>query len=316
MFGPQRYEILLDFCYLCKLIGIICAHDGHGQRKTMKRMAVIWLCGLLLCSCEFFSGVIHDGKVVAKAGSHKLYSSELEQYIPSGLSPEDSTRLAMQYTNSWAADQLYLDLAEKELSKQERDVSRELEDYRRSLLKYRYEQAYVNQRLDTAITTEQIEAYFEAHKEQFTLRVPIVKARFMSFSADSPQLTEVRKKLASKKAAQLIEADSLAFSTALRYTDYGGAWVDAVTLAGEFGTDYMTLISGIKEGCFEMDGAGGEVSLAVISDLMKAGQTGPVEYYTERIKDILLSARKQQLLSTLEKDMLSRARAGDEFVIY
>ena len=284
--------------------------------RTVKRIVLILLAAMLLHSCEFFSGVIHDGTVVAKVGSHKLYSTDLDPYIPSGLSSEDSTRLAMQYINSWAADQLYLGVAEKELSKSERDVSRELEDYRRSLLKYRYEQAYVNQRLDTAITAAQVEDYFEAHLEQFSLRVPIVKARYMSFPKDSPVLPEIRRKLSSKKASALVEVDSLAFSSALHYTDFGGSWVDAVTVAREFGTDYMTLVSGIKDGCYEREDASGSVGIAIIADLMKAGQTGPIEYYTDRIKDILLSARKMKLLATLEQDLVSRAKAEEEFVIY
>ena len=52
---------------------------------------------------------------------------------------------------------LFMDMAETELSKGEKDVSREIESYRRSLLKYRYEQKYVNQRLDTAVTEADIE---------------------------------------------------------------------------------------------------------------------------------------------------------------
>lgn len=282
----------------------------------MKRAFSILLTLLTVCSCEFFSGVIHDGKVVAKVGSHKLYSTDIEKYIPSGLSVEDSTRMAAQYINSWASEQLYMDLASKELSKKEQDVTAELEDYRRSLLKYRYEQAYVNQRLDTAITPSQIEKYFESHQDRFILKVPVVKARFMSFAADSPILPEIKKRISSKKPSEIVEADSLAFSSALRYTDFGGSWVDAGTVAREFGTDYAALLSGIKDGCYESVGPAGDVQIAIISDIMKAGQTGPVEYYTPSIKDILLSARKQQLLSDLEKDLIKRARAEEKFVIY
>ena len=71
------------------------------------------------------------------------------------------------------------EVAEKELSKSEKNVDKELEDYRRSLLKYRYEQKYVNQRLDTAVTDAQIEKYYEAHIETFKLSLPIAKARFL-----------------------------------------------------------------------------------------------------------------------------------------
>ena len=103
-------------------------------------------------SCKTITSFVHDGRVVAKIGNHKLYASDLNAYIPDSASPEDSTRLALQYINSWASDMAFIDVAEKELSKSEKNVDKELEDYRRSLLKYRYEQKYVNQRLDTAVT--------------------------------------------------------------------------------------------------------------------------------------------------------------------
>ena len=83
----------------------------------------------LLVSCRAIGDFIHDGDVAASVGAHKLYLSELEAFIPNGVSPEDSTRLAEQYIRSWATGCLYADMAEQQLSKSEKDVSRELEDY-------------------------------------------------------------------------------------------------------------------------------------------------------------------------------------------
>ena len=93
-------------------------------------------------------------------GQEKLYRSDIDKVIPKGIVPEDSVRLSRQYINSWASDRVYLKIAEEQLSKAERDVTVELEDYRKSLLKYRYEQLYVNERLDTSVSHEHIEEYY------------------------------------------------------------------------------------------------------------------------------------------------------------
>ena len=271
---------------------------------------------MLFTSCDFFLGVIHDGKVVAQAGSHKLYSTELENFIPSGLSAEDSTRLAMQYINSWAADQLYLDIAEKELSKGELDVDRELEEYRRSLLKYRYEQAYVNQRLDTAVTRSQIEDYFEAHKDQFILRVPILKLRMMSFTKDSPSYSEFRKKISSKKPSDLSEADSLAYSASLRYTDFGGSWVDAVTVAREFGIDYGQMLAKMNQSYIIFEsGDVSDIKAAYVREMRRTG-VAPFDFCSDRIREYILSGRKHDLLIALEQSLLKGASDDGQFVIY
>ena len=59
-----------------------------------------------------------------------------------------------QYVNNWAIQHLLLKKAESELSKSDRDVQQELEDYKNSLLVYRFEKYFIEQRLDTLITEE------------------------------------------------------------------------------------------------------------------------------------------------------------------
>ena len=150
----------------------------------------------------------------------RLYRSDLDAVVPRGLPAEDSVRLARQYINTWASDRIYVSIAEEQLSKSEKDVTRELEDYRISLLKYRYEQLYVNERLDTAVSDDRIEEYYESHKEDFRLERPLVKARFLRIHTDSPMLETIRKKMNSSDANDLIEADSLEFSSAFMFTSW------------------------------------------------------------------------------------------------
>lgn len=280
-------------------------------------IAVIVL--LAMTSCETITSFVRDlryGQVVAKVGSHKLYASELASYIPDSASPEDSTRLALQYINTWASDQLFNDVAERELSKTEKNVDKELEDYRHSLLKYRYEQKYVNQRLDTAVTRAQIEKYYEDHSANFKLSLPIAKAVYMNISEESPNLEIIKKKMRSNKPEARIEADSIAFSSAFRYTDFGDKWVDLVKLSREVGTDYGTLLSQVKDGMAEIPDGNGNLNIVYFFSLMKAGQVGPVEYFEEQIRDIILSTRKQALLVRLERDLIENARNQEYFVIY
>lgn len=288
-----------------------------NNRPTALCIAVIVL--VAMTSCETVTSFVRElryGQVVAKVGSHRLYASELASYIPDSASPEDSTRLALQYINTWASDQLFTDVAERELSKSEKNVDSELEDYRHSLLKYRYEQKYVNQRLDTAVTKAQIEKYYDDHAENFKLSLPIAKAVYMNISADSPNLEIIKKKMRSDKPEARIEADSIAFSSAFRYTDFGDRWVDLVKLSREVGTDYGTLLSQVRDGYAELPDGNGNLNIVYFFSLMRAGQTGPVEYFEEQIRDIILSTRKQALLSRLERDLIENARNQENFVIY
>ena len=136
----------------------------------MKKCKVLLIAALAaLAGCNLVNDLVHDDQVVAKACGEKLYLSVLSQYIPDGLTPEDSTRLALQYINSWASDILFKHTAEAQLSKEDKDVSKELEDYRKSLLKYRYQQKYIAEHLDSLVTPEEISGYYEANPDKFRL---------------------------------------------------------------------------------------------------------------------------------------------------
>lgn len=269
----------------------------------------------VLPSCKTVQSIIHDDEVVAKLGDHKLYRADLEGIVPAGTSSEDSLNLVNLYINSWATNMAFQDIAQQSLSKEEKDVSKEVEAYRQSLLRYRFEQHHVAEKLDTNVSRKEITDYYEAHKSSFKLPRPILKARFLNIAKDSPSLPEIKRLMSSDDPLEVEAADSAAFGTAQRYRDFSAHWIDAVTLAAEFGVDYVEMLSR-KKGSFIEIPDGSNVSLAYVARMVGAGETAPVEYCEERIKDIILSGRKHELLTTLEQELIEEAKLKENFVIY
>ena len=286
------------------------------MRRGIYIIASILIVLPALSSCRAISSFLRGGEVVAEVSGEKLYRSDLDAVIPKGISQEDSTYLARQYINTWASEMVYLGIAEQQLSKTEKDVTKELEDYRKSLLKYRYEQLYVNERLDTAVSDDLVEEYYSAHQEKFVLGRPLVKARFLSISDESPAKDQIRKRMSSGEVEDLIEADSLAYSSALKFTTWSDEWVDVTVLAREFQLDYETLLGQVKNKWIEKVDTLGVARLAYIPEIIRKGEVAPLEYSAPAIKDIIISSRKQTLISTLEQDLLKDARENGQFVIY
>jgi hypothetical protein len=286
------------------------------MKRLLNIIAAIIIVLPTLSSCRAISSFLKGSEVVAEVGSEKLYRSDLDAIMPKGISQEDSVYLAKQYINTWAAELVFLGIAEEQLSKTEKDVTKELEDYRKSLLKYRYEQLYVNERLDTAVTDELVEEYYNSHQEKFILARPLVKARFLSISDESPAKDQIRKRMSSDEVEDLVEADSLAYSSAYKFTTWSDEWVDVTVLAREFPLDYETMLSQVRNRWIEKVDTLGVARLAYISDMMKKGEVAPIEYSAPVIRDIIISTRKQTLISTLEQDLLNDARENGKFVIY
>lgn len=288
----------------------------------MKKVVYILLLALLAVSCKMTrqfqdaASEMFRGEVVAKVNNHKLYRSQLQKYIPAGVSPEDSASLARQWVNAWAEDLLLLDMAEEQLSDADKDVSKELEEYRRTLLKYRYEQLYINQRLDTLITDEEIETYYAANQDRFRLERPLLRSRYMVISADARSLKILKQKMSSDDEMEVMEADSLGSYAAIKYVDAADTWMDAITLAQEMGTDYRSLLSSIKHQFYEYPDNNGNLRVAYIAEIAPEGKPAPIEYVYERIRDIILSSRKHKLETDLEHQLLEDAKSNDKFVIY
>lgn len=286
------------------------------MKRYLRFIAILMIVLLAISSCKAITSFFSGDEIVAVAASEKLYRSDLERVLPKGISAEDSTRLAMQYIATWVSDIVYVSIAEEQLSKAEKDVTKELEDYRKSLLKYRYEQLYVNERLDTAVTDSQVQDYFDSHQDKFLLQRPVLKARFLAIFSDSPAKEQIRKRMSSDDVNVLVEADSLAFSAAHRYIGWNDEWVDVTVLAKEFGMDYTEVLAKRKGDWVEMEGEDGISRIAYISDMVKEGELAPVEYAAQSIRDIIISTRKQKLITTLEQDLLKDARDNGKFVIY
>lgn len=284
----------------------------------MKKWLYIALALIACTSCQLAdtAAELLKGEVVARVGKHKLHRSELDRFIPSGVSPEDSSALAQRYINGWAEDLILLDMAEEQLSASEKDVSKELEDYRRALLKYRYQELYINQRLDTLVTEEEVEDYYKDNKDKFRLDRPLLKARYMIIPADSKSLKTLKKKMSSDDDADLLSVDSLALTATIKYVDASDTWTDALTLAKDLGTDYRSLIGSIKESFAQVSDDSGNLHIAYIAEMVAEGKPAPLEYCTDRIRDIILSSRKHSLESTLESELLEDAIRNEKFVIY
>ena len=80
--------------------------------------------------------------------------------------------------------------------------------------------------------------------------------------------------------------------------------------------DYREVLAKRKGDWVEMEGEDGISRISYISDIVKEGELAPVEYAAQSIRDIIISTRKQKLITTLEQDLLKDARDNGKFVIY
>ena len=134
---------------------------------------------------------------------------------------------------------------------------------------------------------------------------------------ESPALDLIKKKMASDAAEDLAEADSLAYTSAIRYEDRSDVWLDMPVYAKFFGYDYGTVLSKLRsDGYIILEEEQGDIKIGYVCQMRKPGTTAPPEYCEARIREIILSNRKHALLSSLEQDLLKDALDQDKLIIY
>lgn len=269
----------------------------------------------LAVSCQWTDRLL-KGDAVARAGGRVLYRGELEAVIPDGVSAEDSVALAENYIRRWATRSLMLEQADRQLTKEEKDVSRELDDYRTSLLVFRYEQRYLAQRLDTAVDVAEREAYYRKNAGHFSATSSIVKGRFIRLHRNSPNLERIRAGYRTMDPDAVERLEELCYNSALVYTDFGNAWTDLSRIAGEMGA----VLSDCEEALNRRDWmefeSMGYVSLLFVYDRVPPGERQPFDYCSDRIAEILVSRRRDSLIHNLERDLLQEAAENNELTIY
>ena len=84
----------------------------------------------------------------------------------------------------------------------------------------------------------------------------------------------------------------------------------------ELGTDEVSMMWALRNRFIELPDGEDNLRVAYVAAIVPQGSPAPLEYCEERIREIILSARKHALTESLERDLLNDALAKGKFVIY
>jgi hypothetical protein len=280
----------------------------------MRRFGLILLLLPLLGACKYITFSSKEN-VVAEIDHHQLLASEISGLIAPGLPREDSLALLRQYVNSWALSLLMEKRAEKELPKEEKDVHQALEEYRRSLLVFRYEKNYLEQRIDTLITEAERRNFFQGNQDIFLLKEPIAKARYIKVSKSSPYLETLRSLYKTRSIEEGYQLEQLAQNATEKYETFQDQWISASQLARDLPLQTDACIEAMKKGYFECADNYSH-HLVMVFEQMPAGVPAPQEYEEANIRNMILAKRKQELLRKLEQEVLQDGWQTQQLKVY
>ncbi len=279
------------------------------------RSAVYFL--TLLCfiaGCDVFKKS-EEREVIARAGEHKLYVDELLSSLPENLNTEDSLTFTTNYITSWATQMLLLDKAELNLLDDAKDVSAQLEEYRRSLIIYQYEKNMVNQGLDTAVSSKEIQDYYNNNKDNFELQDNIARAVFVKLAKDTKEVEKVAKWMRSTKAENREKLEEFSIQHAKSFHLNDEQWVPFGQLLGQMPkTSYLNLNYFSLYTFAHVQDSTAHYLLNV-KEIKYKNSVSPLEFEEQNIRNIILNQRKLEFIQKLEKDIFDEAVSKNQFEI-
>lgn len=296
----------------------------------MARLSV-WF--LLILSGGFASGCKNSEPpnpltaVVATAHGDELTLGEINAEMPAPLTGMDSASWCQRFIADWQQRRTLVHLAKTELPESERDFHREITQYTEALFIHAYEDRYLRDNLDTALSTSELQSFLDEQPELFKLNAPVFRARWLVFPANEPFPRDIRdwqRQLASSDAEVLSNLSSRCTDASMDHDLEAQQWWSWAELSERLPLDprrasRQQASNRVTKIEWKTDTAAGraddERALLLVTERLRTGQVSPVERVADRIGELLLHRRRNRTLVTMREQAVEAAWAEEALTI-
>ena len=254
---------------------------------------------------------------IAKAGDRVLFLDEIPMNGVTTDSPADSAAYVQNYINKWAKRELLFQKAADNMSpEQMEEIDYQVAETRRNLVVHEYQSMMMIQKMDTIISREEMERYYERNGEGFMLTSNIVKALFIKLPVETPGMWKFRTLIRSDKQKDIQELESLCYQFAERFDDFNEGWITMDKLSVEMKDEIPNQENFLRWTKFHEARDSASVYLVAINDFRLRGTLAPFEYVMEDIRRLIWNNSRIEFLQELENGIYNEGLKQNSFKIY
>lgn len=272
------------------------------------RTSICILLGLILLGSCTKKSTTEQKNVLVKVNERVLTQEEVAAVLPKNISSADSLLWSESYIKQWIKDGLVYDVALQNLDEDNRtEIDRLVDSYRHSLIRYRYQEQLIQERLSANITEEEKQKFYEENRDQFILDHSLLKGLFLKIPIDAPNLNEVKKWYRSTSEPAIEKIEKYSVQNALVYDYFYDKWISfdevfinipiKVTDETEFLRTHSFVETTDSSYCYLLN----------IEEYVAKGKIAPFEYASKQISDMLVNKRKVQFLKNFEEELYNDA---------
>ena len=277
----------------------------------MKYSFLFMLLILLFPACHWIGKTPSSQDAFAKVNERILLHEEIKVQIPKGLSLDDSLIRAESLGKKRIIEMLMDDVAYKNLGDEKMEIDKLVNEYRRSLIRQRYQERMVNDRVSAFIRESDQITYYESNKEQFLLNVNLIKGLFLKIPLTAPGIDNIRSWYVSKTDESLEKIEKYCLQNALIYDDFYDHWVDFNEVIEKIPNRISNPTQFIRVNNHLEVSDSVYVYLLNISDRQPIGSIAPFDYVKTQIHSMLVNKQKIDFLRDFgEKLYLDAVKNG------
>lgn len=254
-----------------------------------------------------------QNKPLARVFDKYLYAHDLSGLVKPGTSPSDSLAMVLGYIQDWVKQELMLSKAEDNVVVDKETMDRKLEDYRASLLVYEYENLLTKDKLDTAVTQQQLQEYYNAHADNFDLQNDIIRLRYAKIKLSENRLEQMRRAWADGGFPD-DRLEDMCKVSATKYSLNDTVWLPLDQIGSIIPKGIQGGILGAT-GTFERRDSS-YLYLIKIKEYKTVGSTAPLSFEKENIYQILVNKRKVELIKKIKEEIFKHALEHKDFEVY
>ena len=270
---------------------------------------------LLIISCELENNSKEEP--IARVKDNFLFFSEIQESLDENMSQNDSILAVNSAINNWASKKLLYEKAIFNLSNsKQNELDQLVRSYESDLYISNYEKEWLKTRVDTIVSNDQLQSYYNDNKNKFRLRQDILLARFIELPIENFNKTQIVRSFRRLNFQDKIYLDSISLQFKSSFIN------DSVWLRPELFFNKFKIENKIKYNRYLRKKSFFEIKdleslyLVYISDILRKNDYAPLSYVKPTLVQILLNKRKLDMKKQLKTDILKQGISEKNFEIY
>jgi hypothetical protein len=282
----------------------------------MKLLITLLFAVFALLSCEYISSKSEKEKTVARVYESYLYESDLAGIVEPGISGQDSIIIMRRYIDTWVRQQLLLNEAQNNLAPEQMNFEKKIQDYKNSLIIFSFETDYIKNNLDTVVSNDQIQKYYDQYMNDFRLKENIVMASFVKISLEAPDQNILRKLFRSDKEEDRSKLEEYCVQNAAAYIIDNKSWMIFAELLKTIPIEVN------NQEYFLRNNKLVELSddfyryFLLIHDYKLKESVSPLAFEEKNIRNIIINKRKHQLITDFRNELYRDAIRDNAFEVF